>query len=311
MSADVAAPRRREGVRPLVERRFPLDLHPRLTSVRALYETAKQTRWDPERSIAWKSFAAGSYPAEQLAAARLSWSRRAWCEYGRIAETPALLMRFCLEHAGESDAKMFITVRGTQEIWHLECRTRFAELLGGYVDAPASEAYAQVFDQRLYAEAFDPALPPAAFIAAHSAVRDGLALELHREQLRHATNPVALSILQRLVADKETHAAFGWLFLEETHATWPEGLAQQIGTEIAGALGRIELAGYHCAWLAANDCAADIVAADRITREAGLGACTPDEELAVLTRYLGDARSRLARLGVSLPPVTHPAFGSA
>ena len=309
MSIATAAPRRREGAKALVERRFPLDLHPRISSVRALYESAKESRWDPERSISWSSFRAADYSAEQLAAARLSWSHHAWCEYGRIAETPALLMRFCLEHAGESDAKMFITVRGTQEIWHLECRTRMADLLGGQVAAPASAAYAAVFDQRLYAEAFDPALPPAAFIAAHSAVRDGLALELHREQLRHARDPLVVSILRRLVADKEGHAAFGWLFLEETHASWPAGLAAQIADEIRNALVRIEFAGFHCASLAAGDCAADIVAADRITRDAGLGGCTADEECAVLVRYVAEARARLARLGVVLPVMNHPALG--
>ena len=310
VAARTRAPRRREGIKPLVERRFPLDLHPRLSSVRALYEAAKESRWDPARSIAWSSFQPADYSAEQLAAARLSWSHHVWCEDGRIAETPALLMRFCLEHAGESDAKMFITVRGTQEIWHLECRTRMADLLGGQVAAPASDVYAAVFDQRLYAEAFDPALPPAAFIAAHSAVRDGLALELHREQLRHARDPLVISILRRLVADKESHAAFGWLFLEETHANWPAGLAAQMAEEIAGAIERIEFSGFHCAWLAAGDCAADIVAADRITREAGLGACTPEEEGAVLVRYFADARMRLARLGVVLPAMNHPALGS-
>jgi hypothetical protein len=59
-----------------VERRFPLHLEPSISTIRDLYDQAKQARWDPERDIPWTSFDASRYAPEVLAAARLSWSCR-------------------------------------------------------------------------------------------------------------------------------------------------------------------------------------------------------------------------------------------
>jgi len=73
----------------------------------------------------------------------------------------------------------------------------------------------------------------------------------------------------------------------------------------------VELRGFHCAWLVAGDAAAEIVAADRITRDAGLGATTADEEAPVLRRYLADAVGQLAHLGVPVALPDHPALKSA
>ena len=61
----------------------------------------------------------------------------------------------------------------------------------------------------------------------------------------------------------------------------------------------VELAGLRCAWLA-GDAAADIVRADRITREAGLGAATRDEEEPVLERFLGASAAQFGRMGVEV-----------
>jgi len=94
------------------ERRFPLHLEPAIGTIRDLYDAAKQARWDPERDIPWHSFDHARYSAEVLAAAALSWSRKAWTEYGGLPETPALIIRFCLEHERESDPKYFLRYLG-------------------------------------------------------------------------------------------------------------------------------------------------------------------------------------------------------
>lgn len=308
ISATAARLQRRRSP-PLVERRFPLHLEPKLVSIRALYEAAKKGRWDPERHIPWKSFAAGGYGSEALEAARWSWSRRAWTEYGGMPETPAILIRICLEHNGESDPKMFLTVRGTEEAWHVECCWRFAELAGGYRQAPGNADYAELFNQGFHRKAFDPGVAVDAYIAAHVAVQDGIDLELYRSHLRHATDPVALAILKRLVTDKERHVAFGWVYLTERAKEWTDAMRAEVTAEIEHVIGDLELNGYHCAWLAPDDVAAEIVAADEATRTAGLGASSAAEEAAVLKQWFAEARAAFAGLGLGLRRFSHQRLG--
>lgn len=298
MTVATALPRPFSGAIP-VERRFPLHLEPSIGSIRELYDAAKQARWDPQRDIAWQSFDAEAYPQDVRDAARLTWSRRAWTEYGGLPETPALVIRFCLEQQRESDPKYFLTVRNTEEAWHLECCHRFAELLGGYVSEPADPRYQAIFNQGLHRQALDAAIPLDGYVAAHSAVQDGLDLELHRLYRDNARDPVARAILDRLVADKTRHAAFGWFYLQQRAANWDDAGRVAIAREVERAI-EVELGGYHCAWRVAGDAAAEIVAADRVTHDAGLGAATPAEEAPVLRRFLTEAVAQLAGLGVAV-----------
>ena len=173
--------------------------------------TSRGTRFDASR-----------YTPETLAAARLSWSRKAWTEYGGLPETPALIIRFCLEHERESDPKYFLTVRNTEEAWHLECCHRFAEALRR-VMSPSRRARVS--------RAVQPGPAPRgarclaqldAYVAAHVGIQDGLDLELCRLHRDNAADPVARAILDRLVADKTRHAAFGWFYLESRAAAWSD-----------------------------------------------------------------------------------------
>src|SRR5215469_6927381 len=266
------------------EQRFPLHLEPAIRTIRDLYDEAKQSRWDPERDIPWRDFDKARYSAEQLAAARLSWSRKAWTEYGGLPETPALIIRFCLERERESDPKYFLTVRNTEEAWHLECCHRFAELCGGFVTEPAGAAYRVLFEQGLHRQALDASRSLDAYVAAHAAIGDGLDLELCRLARDNAAEPVARAILDRLVADKTRHAAFGWHYLARRSSLWSVDDRRIIIDEVNHVIRDIELRGYRCAWLA-GDATADIVEADRITAAAGLGAATREEEKPVLRRF--------------------------
>lgn len=288
-----------------VERRFPLHLEPSITTIRELYDQAKQSRWDPERDIPWTTFDRSRYSAEILAAASLSWSRRAWTEYGGLPETPALLIRFCLEQERESDPKYFLTVRNTEEAWHLECCHRFAELCGGFIEQPANPAYAALFNQGLHREALDASRSLDAYVAAHIGIQDGLDLELCRLHRDNATDSVARAILDRLVADKTRHAAFGWFYLERRAADWSKADRRVIAEEVEHIVCDVELAGFRCAWLVGAP-ASDIVRADRLTRDAGLGAAARDEEEQVLRRFLSEVRNQFTALGVSLPDLSPP-----
>ncbi len=295
---------RRRRLAPLVERRFPLHLEPQMQTIRDLYHQAKKARWDPEKHIRWAEFNPAVYSSEQLQAAALSWSRRAWTEYSGLPETPAILIRFCLEPDGESDAKMFLSVRGTEETWHTECCWRFAERLGDYVQRPSNSGYEALFNQDFHREAFDPGLSLDAYVAAHGAILDGLDLELYRGYLRYATDPVASAILRRLAQDKERHVAFAWVYLAERSARWTQGDKDDIVAEIDQVVSGLELSGYHCAWLVQGGLARDVVAADSVTRAAGLGALTPEEERAIFVQFFADAHAHLARLGLSIADVS-------
>jgi hypothetical protein len=291
---------RRRRADPLVERRFPLHLEPHMQTIRGLYHEAKAAHWDPEKHIPWAKFDNSQYTQEQLRAAALSWSRRAWTEYGGLPETPAILIRFCLEHSGESDPKMFLSVRGSEEAWHTECCWRFAGLTGSYIEKPANPEYARLFNQDFHREAFEPGISVDAYIAVHSCILDGLDLELNRGYLRHVTDPVAAAILKRMVQDKERHVAFGWVYLTERAPTWSESGRAEISAEIDQALEGLLCSGSICAWLAPSGIADDVVAADEITRKAGLGAMSAAEEAPVVTQFLGEAQAHLAKLGVAM-----------
>lgn len=291
---------KRRGGPALVERRFPLHLEPAILTIRELYHQAKKAKWDPEKHIPWADFDRSRYTPAQLRAAALSWSRRAWTEYSGMPETPAILIRFCLEPAGESDPKMFLAVRGTEEAWHTECCYRFADTLGAYVTRPPNPIYESLFNQDFHREAFDPGLSLDSYIGAYVAILDGLDLELYRGYLRHATDPVAKAILKRLVQDKERHVAFGWVYLTERAPRWSAEAIADVVREIETALTDLEFNGYHCAWLVPDNAAAEIIAADRITREAGLGALTPDEELGIFRQFYAEARAQLATLGIAI-----------
>jgi hypothetical protein len=282
----------------LIERRFPLDLAHSITSIRDLYDTSKRERWDPGADIDWGAFDPSAYDERSLAAARLSWSRRTWVEYTGLPETPALLIRFCLEVGREADPKYYLSVRNTEEAWHVEACHRFAECLGGYIDEPLVSAYAEIFNQSFHRQALDADRSLDGYVAARCALADGLDLELWRGYQANATDAVAERILSLCVADKQRHAAFGWHYLESRAAAWTEDDIAAISEAVAIYFETVERRGFHCAWLVPQGAAADVVEADRVTARAGLGALLPEDERDIVTRYLARTREKCASLGI-------------
>lgn len=282
-----------------VERRFPLTLRQSITSIRELYETGKQKRWVPETDIPWAAFDAGSLDAPVREAARLTWSRRAWVEYAGLSETPALLVRLCLESGRESDPKYFLTVRNTEEAWQIECYHRYATLLGGYVNRPPDPRREAVFNQCRHRQVLDAGCNADAFFTAHAAVEDGLELALYQAYLANATEPVARRILEQSVQAKERHATFGWLYVAERAAQWSDADRAAVADAVARYLDEVELGGYHCPWLA--DPGGAESRALELTAQAGLGAVSCAQEQEVLQAYLETVQRRLGDFGVELP----------
>lgn len=290
----------------LIERRFPLDLAHSITSIRDLYDTSKRERWDPGAHIEWNAFDSSEHDDRSLSAARLSWSRRTWVEYTGLPETPALLIRFCLEVGREADPKYYLSVRNTEEAWHVEACHRFAECLGGYIEEPLLPAYAEIFNQSFHRQALDADRSLDGYVAARCALADGLDLELWRGYQANATDAVAQRILSLCVADKQRHAAFGWHYLESRAPGWSRADVAVISEAVAAYFESVELRGYHCAWLVPGGAAADVVEADRVTARAGLGALAPEEERAIVARYLARTREKYASLGIPAERLSLP-----
>ena len=294
--------------RQLVEKRFPLDLKPSLEPVWTLYNEAKAAHWDPSRAVPWASWDAGPYDGAQLAAARLVWSHRLWSAYGHLASTPALLVRFCLEHRRESDPKYFLSVRGTEEAWHVDTISRFCAQLGGAqggaVGGPANPAYEQLFNDAAYAQALDGDVLLEGYVAAQVAFRLDLDVALLQAARTETRDAVASRILDLLISDRRRHAAFGWLYLDARRDRLTAEMRAAADAQLAE-VARLELAGLQVPALAAPGLADDLADAYAVTAEAGLGAAPLDATLAAFAAAVAQCRERLAGYGFTLPPLEH------
>jgi hypothetical protein len=287
-------------LRLLVERRFPLEMSVTLPEIRELYDNGKAGRWNPHRDIDWKALSPDSYDQPVREAARRTWSRLLWTEATALTETPALIVRFCMETGREIDPKFFLTVRNTEEAWHIECFDRIAEAFGGRIAAPADRAYEAVFNRGLYRRALDATQNLDSFVAVHAAFEDGLELELCRTWRANATNAAIIGVLDQVIADKERHAAFGWLYLASRAPRWSDAERRLIAAELTAHIQNTELKGYHCPWLAPEHASVE-AQADAVTAAAGLGVAPRAAEEDTLVNYVSNARTRLAEFGVVLP----------
>ncbi|MFT5393747.1 MAG: hypothetical protein ACI8PT_003951 [Gammaproteobacteria bacterium] len=292
-----------------LERRFPVGLDPVIGSIRELYDESKAAHWDPQADIPWATFAAHELSDEQRNAGCLSWSRRAWIEYTALAETPSLLVRFCIERGREADPKFYLTVRNTEEAWHIECCHQYAELCGGYQEQPATAAFADNLNRNFHREVLHAHTPLDAYVAAHCAVSDGLELALWQGYLANAKEPVARAILERAVNDKTRHAAFGWLYLDARQAHWDDETRGKISGYVHAHVTDVELSGYHVSSLGDNEDTAVIGQADTISAQAKLGALSPAEERTVAGQFFASAYERLGALGLTMPKLVDPRVG--
>jgi hypothetical protein len=284
----------------LIERRFPLEMSVTLPEIRQLYDSGKAGRWNPLRDIDWSALSPEQYDTPLREAVRRTWSRRLWVEATGLTETPALLMRFCMEAGREIDPKFYLTVRNTEEAWHVECFDLIAEAFGGRIAAPADMAYQGTFNRNLHRRVMNAEQSLDSYVACFAAFEDGLELELCRSWRDHAANPAITAVLDRIIADKERHATFGWLYLASRAPHWTVQDRARIADELTANIRDTELKGYHCPWLAPEHAAAE-AEADVLTASAGLGGAPRAAEEDTIVRYAGNARRKLAELGVSLP----------
>lgn len=279
------------------ERRFPIALSRTIGSIRELYESAKQARWNPMRDVDWAALDLSGYDARTLEAARWVWSRRAWLEYPRLSDTPAMLIRFCLEPDRESDVKYFLTVRNTEEAWQIESYHALAQALGGYFERPARLADEPLFNQYRHVRALSADQSLDVYFAIHSALEAELEARLFDAYLQNTRNPVVAALLGHCLQAKQRHASFGWLYLEERAPGWDAATRRAVGQGIDRYWAQVELAGFHCAALSADQTS---IAALDLCADAGLGAIHGEDEVAILLQSADAARQRLAGLGIEM-----------
>ena len=293
------------NARILQEYRFPLHLEPSVESIWELYNRAKDSRWDPSRSIDWAKLDAAGMDPKAREAARLAWSHRAWLLFGRLSETPSLLVRFCLERQRESDPKYFLSLRGSEEAWHLDACHGFAERLGGFLPAPANPVYAQRFNQTLHREVLDASFGLDAYVAAYVALREHLEVALLEAALAATGEPVMAQALELMLRDKRRHAQFGWLYLAERKARGDLDGAQA-AARAAEMLERFFASGLMVPGYA-RGIAGDVASAIEAAAGAGLGFAAFDAQHQALQLALQDAKPRLAALGVDASSLRLPA----
>lgn len=287
----------------LQEYRFPLHLEPKVESIWEIYSRAKNERWDPSRSIPWDRFDGARLDPAVRDAARLVWSHRAWLLFGRLSETPALLVRFCLERQRESDPKYFLSLRGSDEAWHLDVCHRFATACGGFIAEPRDPAYAARFNQTLHREVLDAGMGLDEYVGAYVALREHLEAALLETARAATTDPVVSTAFEFMLRDKLRHAQFGWLYLAERGARLDATTRTAIARRAAEMLERFYTSGLMMPGLAPA-IAGDVAAACEKTAVAGLGAAPLVEQRMALRAALDDACARFAALGVDTPDLT-------
>jgi len=210
-------------------------------------------------------------------------------------------VRFCLERQRESDPKYFLSLRGSEEAWHLDASHGFAERLGGFIAEPAGREYAARFNQTLHREVLDADSGLDAYIGAYVALREHLEAAL-LEAARAATTDAAMAqALDFMLRDKKRHAQFGWLYLEQRRAELDRpALAARAGEMLERFYASgLMVPGYRPA--VAGDVAEAIEAA------AGLGFSSFKQQKQALHAALEDARARFTALSVDPARLALPA----
>ncbi len=295
------------------ESRFPLDLGVHIPKIRELYRQATARQWEPLTAIPWDDLHPEKHPPEQLQAARLYWSRRAWGEYGAISESPALQIRFC-QQRHEPDLRFFFAIRTQEEARHAEVCYLMAEKLGGYIHEPLkTEFQGSVSTHGVRRMALDLNMPLEATIASLVCAAEEVAFDVFAHLIRITTDPVAKRVLQLIMRDEVRHCAFGWAYLEKRI---PELSAQQlkdVEDAVVTMIEKVELNGYHSAWLGPDTPATrNETAADRLTYEAGLGATVEELEKPVFVKSIKRIRRRMQQdWGLTLKQFTHPKIEGA
>jgi hypothetical protein len=295
----------------LAEDRYPLPLAPAMPDVWALWQRAKTLEWDPQTDVPWEALHPERYTPEQVLAARMYWSRRTWGEYGAISESPALLLRFCLENR-HPDLRFFFTMRTMEEGRHAEASWLMAERLGGYFPQPQNPPTAgAVGTHGVRRMAFDPDTSLEGIFASLVCAAEEILIDVFKATVDRVTNPAVRRMMELILRDEVRHIAFGWQCLDAWAPSFTPETIRSMERALVTMIENVEFRGYRNLWLAleGGDATPAEIDADRISCEAGLGGSTPEDEMRVFPEFLRKIRKRMAPWGVTIPFFDHPRLG--
>jgi hypothetical protein len=286
----------------LREKRFPLNTRSDIPALRDLWTKSKQMGWDARRDIPYDKFDKTRYSQEQLDAARLGWSRRAWTEYTGIIESPAMLIRLALDGGAPIDAKFVLAAKVMEEARHCEASFLLAEAMGGYIqEPPPHDAIVRLvvagFRDRL---AFNPEISAEAAIAGWHVISEGIALDIFAARYKRCDEPVTKEVLRLIMQDEVRHVIVGWELLEAILPRMSKDEVRVIQDVVVDIMENVEMKGFHSMCLL-PDIDSVLKEAERIAGEARLGFCPPEEEHVVFVKSIREIRARFAKMGISIP----------
>ena len=287
----------------LSEKRFPLKTRHEVPAIAELWRKSKQMAWDPVTDIPYDTFDRSKYSKEQLDAARLGWSRRAWTEYTGIIESPAMLIRLSLDGQAPIEAKFVLAAKVVEEARHCEASFLLAEAMGGYVtEPPPGDAIVKMviagFRDRL---AFNPEVSTEAAIAGWHIISEGIAVDIFAARYRACKEPVTREVLRLILQDEVRHVALGWEYLEHRVPQMNPSEVEAVQNAVLDIIENVEMKGFHSMCLLPPDLESDLKEAEAIAAKAGLGFCSAEEEHRVFVKSIQDLRKRFGKLGITVP----------
>lgn len=289
---------------------FPLELGKRNPEVAKLFSASLSTQWNPATIIDWDRFDLQPFTDEQRQALRVRWSRRAWGEYGAIAESPALQLRFCHDRL-DADTRLYFSIRTQEESRHAEISYRLAEKFGGYIDAPPEEYRDSVSSHGIRRLALDADVLVESTIASLVCSAEQIILENFKHVAKLTTQPDIHRVYQLILRDEARHCAFGWYFMANRIPNLSAAQKDRVRDAVVTMVEQVELNGYQLAWLAPeSESARTQIESDRILWRAGLGASTEELEKPVFIAALRRIRDRMDNeWGIRLPKFFHAKTG--
>jgi hypothetical protein len=286
----------------LRESRFPLKTRIQVPGINDLWTRAKQLTWDARRDIPYDKFDKSRYSKEQLDAARLGWSRRAWTEYTGIIESPAMLIRLALDGAAPIEAKFLLASKVMEEARHCEASFLLAEAMGGYVqEPPPHDAIIRLvvagFRDRL---AFNPEVSALAGIAGWHIISEGIALDIFAARYKRCDEPVTKEVLRLIMQDEVRHVLVGWELLEALVPQMSKEEVRHVEAVVVDIMENVEMKGFHSMCLL-PDLDSVLKEAEKIAGAARLGFCPAEEEHRVFVRSIQEIRARFAKMGITIP----------
>lgn len=287
----------------LYETRFPLATRGGIPGLERLWEMSKDMPWNPKKAIPYASFDKSKYSKEQLDAARLCWSRRAWTEYTGIIEVPAMLVRLCLDGQMPIHAKFNLAAKIMEEARHCEASVLLADAMGGYVqEPPPGDAIMRMvvagFRDRL---ALNPIVSPIAAMVAWHIISEGVALDIFVARYKRTNEPVTREVIRLIMQDEVRHVEMGWVFLEHFYPSMSAQEVSAVEDIVVDIVENVEMKGFHSMCLLTDSETSLMRQAEAIAGEARLGFCTPEEEHAAFVKSVVDIRERLAKFNIRIP----------